>query len=221
MAFFQNSPETLEKLVAFRTFDTLDGFLQYFPPLVDAEESEFSHYYFSENDAFTFIAVEGMIENYDYNFVSELGTFYSPMTKEDMTPARRKRLMTLIQERALVKTPLKPMLEPDAVEVESKVHTDGYDYPDSLWFEKQHATWISLDWNQTEREQKTVYARHVPGGPIMQRLEWRERHLMRDEELVIDECLYKHYQVEKHQSESSIVSLLRPTLTCGCFTVLS
>ena len=97
MAFFRHSPEVLQRFLSFRKFSSYSAFMDGPKLAVDVEEGEFSHYIFSEEDAFTFLAFEGMENSWNTVFVSSSGVFYSPLGKNDIDQEKRGRLLSLIQ----------------------------------------------------------------------------------------------------------------------------
>ncbi|THH10671.1 hypothetical protein EW145_g1161 [Phellinidium pouzarii] len=199
MAFFRHSPEVLDKLHSFPKFSSFSAYLTLPGTLYDAEESEFSHYIFSEEESFTFLAFEGMLHSWDTVMLSEKGVFYSPKLQKDISPERRSLLLSLARPKD--KAQIRPTFSPDGVEQNTRFFRDGYEYGGSLWFDMKYATFVETGWIEPkEREQKGYIMRREPHGPVLQRLEPRERHLVRYDELVVDECLYKHWQVEKHEA---------------------
>ncbi|KAL5523719.1 hypothetical protein ACEPAG_7892 [Sanghuangporus baumii] len=200
MSFFRNSPEVLHRLHSFPKFASLSAYMSMPPTLVDAEESEFSHYVFTDEPAFTFLAFEAMLNNYDTALLSPRGVFYTSMQRKDFKdPDRRERLAALVGP--VHKKPRGPTFSDQGIEEEARVYYDGNQYPGDIWFNRKHVTFVETGWLEPEkREQKAYFMRREPYGPIMQRLEPRERHLSRDRDLAVDECLYKHWQIEKHES---------------------
>ena len=197
MAFFRNTPEVLDK---FHSYEKFSSFAKYFllpPTRLDSEESEFSHYIFSDNDSFTFICVEGMVNSWDMVLISAGGTFYAPFVKKsDMTPSIRQRFARLV--RPTNRLPVFPTFTSTGIEKKTKVFVDGRYYDGDMWFPNEYVTFVETEWNHTEREQKAYFMRREASKPITQRIEWRDRYLVRDGELYIDEGLYKHFQLEKH-----------------------
>jgi len=198
MAFFRHSPDVLDRFHGYPKFSSLSAYLTLPGTLIDAEESEFSHFMFTDEESFTFIFVEGMVNSYDAVFLSAHGVFYVPLKKADMTPNNRRRLLPLIRPEG--KLPVSPTFSSKGIEKKTRVFADGKYFQGGLWFDKQHATFVETGWNQTEREQKAYFMRRNPYGPITHRIEPRERYLNRERELGVDECLYKHWQAEKHQT---------------------
>lgn len=201
MAFFRHSPDVLNRFHAYPKFSSLSAYLTLPGTLIDAEESEFSHFMFTDEEAFTFVMVEGMVNSWDAVFVSSHGAFYVPLQKQDVNASKRKRLLPLIKPTS--RQSVSPTFSSQGIEKRTRVFTDGKYFQGGLWFDKQHCTFVETGWNQTEREQKAYFMRRKPYGPITQRIEPRERYLHRDRELGVDECLYKHWQAEKHQGTSS------------------
>ncbi|OCB88395.1 hypothetical protein A7U60_g4436 [Sanghuangporus baumii] len=193
-------PTLKHVLHSFPKFASLSAYMSMPSTLVDAEESEFSHYVFSDEPTFTFLVFEGMLNNYDTALLSPRGVFYTSMQKKDFKdPDRRERLAALV--RPVHKKPRRPTFSDQGIEEEARVYYDGYQYPGDIWFDRKHVTFVETGWLEPEkREQKAYFMRREPYGPIMQRLEPRERHLSRDRDLVVDECLYKHWQIEKRES---------------------
>lgn len=214
MAFFRHSPDVLDRFHAYPKFSSLSAYLTLPGTLIDAEESEFSHFMFTDEESFTFIFVEGMVDSYDTVLLSAHGVFYVPLKKADMIPNNRRRLLPLIRPKG--KRPVSPTFSIKGVEKKTRVFADGKYFQGGLWFDKQHATFVETGWNQTEREQKAYFMRRNPYGPITQRIEPRERFLNRDRELGVDECLYKHWQAEKHRSASP--SLYLSSASCLVLT---
>ncbi|KAL5507443.1 hypothetical protein ACEPAH_6899 [Sanghuangporus vaninii] len=200
MTFIRNSPDVLDRLHSFPKFSSLSAYMSLPPTLDDAEESEFSHYIFSEEPSFTFLTFEGMLNSYDTALLSPRGVFYTSMQKNDLQdPDRRERLAALV--RPVNKEPIRTTFSVVGVEEEARVFSDGQQFPTDVWFDRKHVTFVETGWLEPEkREQKAYFMRREPYGVITQRLEPRERYLSRDRELVVDECLYKHWQVEKHHS---------------------
>ena len=199
MAFFRNTPEVLDKLHSFPKFSNLSAYLSLPPTLVDAEESEFSHYIFSEEPSLTFLSFEGMENNYDTELLSTRGVYYVSKKKEYLEdPDRRKRLAALV--RPTDKEPIRPTFSEEGIEKEAIVYNNGSGYPGDLWFDKKYATFVETGWLEPKvREQKGYFMRREPYGAITQRLEPRDRYLVRDGDLTVDECLYKHWQSEKRR----------------------
>ncbi|EJD02913.1 uncharacterized protein FOMMEDRAFT_168024 [Fomitiporia mediterranea MF3/22] len=198
MAFIRNSPEVLDKLHSFPKFSSLSAYLSLPATLTDAEESELSHYIFSDEPSFTFLAFEGMLNSYDTVLLSSRGVFYTSLQKRDLQdPNRRGRIAALARttDRAIIR----PTFSQEGIEEEAHVYHDGWSFPGEVWFDRKHVTFVETGWLEPgKREQKAYFMRREPYGPITQRLEPRDRYLSRDGELVVDECLYKHWQTEKH-----------------------
>jgi hypothetical protein len=195
MAFLANTPEMLDKLFSYKKFKNLRSFLSASPFLLDAEESEFSHFLFEEN---TFLQLEGMVNNFDAAFFSEAGTFYSPVPDYAMTAEIHERLVPLVTTRRAHR----PTFSSEGVESETQLYP-GNEYNSGLWFDSQYAQFVKPSWNEQQRREKTYFMRREPGGPVTHRMEPRERFLARDGELIVDECLYKHFQEEKRKRESN------------------
>ena len=210
MAFFKHSAEVLDKLHSYPKFQSLHQFLSSPLTLVDAEESEFSHFLFSEDESFTFVQFEGMLANTDTIFLSSGstgGVFYTPTKLSRLDSDQRRQLAHLVWSDR--QTPIGPSFSDDGTEKEAIVFKDGYDYSGDLWFDKKWATHIRTGWlAPEEREQKAYFMRREPDGAIIQRREPRERYLRRIGDTAVDECLYKHWQVEK--SDSKIFSFFFP-----------
>lgn len=204
MAFLANTPEMTDKLFSYKKFATLRSFLSAPPFLFDAEESEFSHFLFAENTNITFIHLEGMVNNYDAAFFSEAGTFYTPIPDYQMTPEIRKRLMPLIRPR---NKPRQPTFSENGVESPVTL-LPGKDYSGGLWFDSIYAQFVRPDWTEFERKQKAIFMRREPGGPLTKRWEPRERFLQKDGDIIVDECLYKHFQEEKRKRKFSVAVIL-------------
>ena len=198
MTFIRNSPDVLHRLHSYPKFSSLSAYMSLPPTLDDAEESEFSHYIFSEEPSFTFLTFEGMLNSYDTALLSPRGVFYTPVQKKDLQdPDRRERLASLVRRGD--GEPIRPTFSEDGVEERARVFHDGRHFSSEVWFDRKHVTFVETGWLEPEkREQKAYFMRRKPFGPITQRLEPRERYLIRDGGLVVDECLYKHWQVEKH-----------------------
>lgn len=199
MAFFKHSTEVLAKMHSYEKFSSLSSYLTLPATRIDAEESEFSHYYFSDEESFTFLTVEGMVDSYDTVFVSDYGVFYTPLQKPRMSTSVRQRLAKMVHSSA--QKDVEPSFSEDGLQRKARVFVDGRYYEGGLWFDKKYATFIETGWSVQEREQKTYFMRQTPGGPILQRMEPRDRHLKRDRELQVDESLYKHWQAEKHNGK--------------------
>lgn len=197
LAFFRNSPDVLNRFLKYHKFASVPNFLHDGQTPVDAEESSFSHFLFSEDTSFTFVTFEAMVNSWDTVLLSSAGVFYSTMQKDAVTPDVRKTLLPLI--RSIGATRL-PTFSEDGVEQEAIVYTDGQYYNGGLWFDKKYVTYVVTGWTRPEdREQKQYIMRREPHKPITQRLEPRGPHLYRDGDIQVDECLYKHWQVEKHE----------------------
>lgn len=197
MSFFRHSPEVLEMMHSYPKFDSLAAYFTLPDTSKDAEESEFSHYVFSDEKALTFAVVEGMVESYDTILVSVHGTFYLTQHKQkDMTPEIRRRLVPLVQPPSS-KAAVTPIFSEDVVEKDTKVIEDCSGYEGFIWFAKENCTYVEPGWSPKERVDKAYFMRHEPYGQIVQRLESRERYLSRDGKLIVDEGLYKHWQDEK------------------------
>ena len=198
MSFFRRSPEVLEKLHSFPKFTSLISYLTLPRTLVDAEESEFSHYVFSEEESLTFVTFEGLVNSWDTILTSSRGTFYSPLRKENITPEQRRRLASLARPSS--KIPISPTFTEEGDEELAVVFNDGVGYTGGLWFDQKYATYIETGWTEpARREQKAYFMRKERFGPIIQRLEPRERYLDKDNDIWVDECLYKHWQEEKRK----------------------
>lgn len=198
MSFFRHSPDILDKLHSFPKFASLSAYLTLPPTRVDAEESEFSHFMFSDDETFTFLTIEGMENSYNNILLSTHGVLYTSLmsiSKEDMTPEKRKRLLQIVHSRD--QAPKLPSFTPEGVEKKTKFYRDCRYFEGSIWFDQEDCTYVETDWGTPEREQKAYIMRRKPEGPVLQRLESRERYLDRDNEIVVDEALYKHWQVEK------------------------
>lgn len=199
MAFFKHSPDVLDRLHSYPKFQTLQQFLLSPLPLVDAEESEFSHFLFSEDDSFTFVQFEGMLANEDTILLASGkrgGVFYTPTKLSNLVHEQRRQLADFVLSGT--RTPIVPTLSDDGVEKEAFVFKDGYDFPGEIWFDQKWATHVRTGWiSPEEREQKAYFMRREPYGPIVQRREPRERYLKKAGDIVVDECMYKHWQVEK------------------------
>jgi len=198
MAFFKNTPEVSERMLSFPKFASMSSYLTLPATRNDAEESEFSHYMFTDEDEFTFIAFEGMVDSYDSVFLSEHGVFYTALKKEDMSVSTRQRLAKMILSPR--RRDPGPPFSDEGVEKKTRLFLDGRYYDGGLWFPTEFATFVETGWNVFEREQKAYFMRHRPDGPVMQRMEPRARYLYRDGSLHLDESLYKHWQAEKHNA---------------------
>ena len=202
MAFFRHTPAVLDLMHSYPKFDSLAAYLTLPDTTKDAEESEFSHYVFSDEKAFTFAVVEGMIESYDTILVSDRGTFYlRDHKRKNITPEIRKRLIPLIAEN---RQAVSPIFTPDSVEEDAKVFENCDQFTDFLWFPKENCTYVVTDWSPKERTEKSYFMRREPYGPIVQRLEPRERYLRRDGDIAVDEGLYKHWQDEKNKGTFTV-----------------
>lgn len=196
MAFFRDSPEILDRFLSFRKFANYSNFIDTPKLLVDTEESEFSHFIFSEDDSFTFLTFEAMENTYDTAFISLNGVFYSSVLKDRILPDTRKALLPLV--RGYYESGLTTFSE-EGIEKHATVFTDGEKYEKALWFESKFATFVATGWSQPEELKQKVYLmRREARGPIVQRLEPRDRHLRHSGDIFVDECLYKHWQKEKH-----------------------
>lgn len=195
MTFLANTPELADKLFSYKKFRSLRSFLSATPFLLDAEESEFSHFLIAENTNVTFLQLEGMVNSYDAGLFSQAGTFYASLQSDQITPGVRKRLVPLIRPKNNQRI---PTFSAEGVESLSKL-LPGKDYGGGLWFDSQYAQFVRLNWTQHEREQKAYFMRREAGGPFLQRWEPRDRFLSKDGELTVDECLYKHFQEEKRK----------------------
>ena len=192
MAFIRNSPEMLDKMHTYPKHASFQAFQSLPVTLYDAEESEYSHWFFSEDDSFTFLQFEGTVNAYDTILISDAGTFYSTTQKQDWTTERRQRLARLSRPEHPPKA-IRPTFSEEGVEYEATVNKDGHGYEGGLWFDAKHATYVETGWlSPREREQKAYFMRREPYGPITQRREPRERWLRREGEDNVDECLYKH-----------------------------
>ncbi|KAH8119132.1 hypothetical protein DFH11DRAFT_1686098 [Phellopilus nigrolimitatus] len=197
MAFFRHSPEVLDKFHSFPKFSSLTAYLTLPATLYDAEESEFSHYIFSEETSFTFLSFEAMVNSWDTVFVSGKGVFYAPsLRKKNVSSDRRKQLISLV--RPMNRSPVIPTFSSEGIEDVAQVFRDGQAFEGSMWFDSSFLTYVETGWNQHEREQKAYFMRREPYGLITQRIESRERYLNRVGEVAVDESLYKHWQIEKH-----------------------
>ncbi len=203
MAFFKNTPEVSERMLSFRNLRLCRRTSRYPATRNDAEESEFSHYMFTDEDEFTFIAFEGMVDSYDSVFLSEHGVFYTALKKEDMSVSTRQRLAKMILSPR--RRDPGPPFSDEGVEKKTRLFLDGRYYDGGLWFPTEFATFVETGWNVFEREQKAYFMRQRPGGPVMQRMEPRARYLYRDGSLHLDESLYKHWQAEKLNGKSRIL----------------
>ena len=203
MAFFKHSPQVIDKLHSYPKFASLKSFLASPPTVVDAEESEFSHFLFSEDESFTFATFEGMLESWDTIMLANGltgGVFYTPVKLPLLTALQRRQLARLV--RSDRPKPVGPTLSDEGIEQEATVYKDGFHYQGDLWFNRKWATWVDSGWLATEeREQKAYFMRREPFGPIVQRREPRERYLRRYDEHWLDECLYKHWQEEKREGK--------------------
>lgn len=199
MAFFRNSPDILNRFLKFHTFASFSNFLYGSRTPIDAEESVFSHFMFSEDSSFTFLTFEAMVNSWDTVLLSSAGVYYSPMQKDAITPDVRKTLLSLVRSKDTMRL---PTFSEYGNEEDAVLYTDGKHYTGGLWFDKKYATWVATGWTRAEdREQKHYLMRREPHGPIIQRIEPRARHIHRDGSVQVDECLYKHWQVEKHECE--------------------
>lgn len=198
MAFIRNSPEVLERLHSFPKFSSLSNYMTLPGIRYDAEESEFSHFLFSDEKSFTFLTFEGMSDSYDTTFVSPRGVYYAPLHKEDLDDSeRREQLASLVRPEN--KKPILPTFSDEGVEEEARVFEDGKRFDNDVWFDRKYVTFVETGWVEPEkREQKAYFMRREPYGPITQRLEPRDRYVSRHGKIVVDECLYMHWQNEKH-----------------------
>ncbi|KAI5123080.1 hypothetical protein M0805_000514 [Coniferiporia weirii] len=198
MTFIRHSTEVMEKFFTFPKFTSFSSYFSQPQTLPDAEESEFSHFIFSEQDAFTFLTFEAMVNSWDTIMLSDKGVFYTTIQKENLTPDSRARLFSLIQ--SADERENRPTFSPDVDEEEAQLIRDGHHYDGSMWFDAKYLTYVKTGWVEPyEREQKAYIMRRNPYGQVTQRIEPREPYLIRDGELVVDECLYKHWQEEKRQ----------------------
>ena len=112
MSFFRNSERVLSTMLTFPKFASLESFLDTFSEMrIDAEESEFSHFYFSEIDSLRFLVLEGMTSSWDTIFASPRGVFYTPMAREDMSLDVRAYFARLVY--AADREPVRPTLSPE------------------------------------------------------------------------------------------------------------
>ena len=206
MAFFRHSPEVLAKMHAYPKFASLSNFLSLAPIVVDAEESEFSHYMFSEETSFTFLTFDAMVFTQDPQVLSygpTGGVFYAWLTSMSSLSSPSKHLQLAELAWSDRTTPIAPLFSDEGTETEAVVHTDGSLYKNPLWFDGKWATFVETGWtSRQEREQRAFIMRREPGGPITQRLEPRERFLLVNGEVRVEECLYKHWKDEKREGES-------------------
>lgn len=206
MTFIRNSPEVLDRLHSYPKFSSLMNYLLLPPTDFVAEESEYSHYVFSEDKSFTFMAFEAMSESHDTNLISPKGVFYIPVKKAGLKDHRRRRRLAALV-RPDNREPIRQTFSDEGVETKARVFEDGEYFESDIWFDRKYITFVETGWVEPEeRAQKAYFMRREPYGPITQRLEPRERYLVRDVELRIDECLYKHWQNEKRAGKLLNVS---------------
>ena len=217
MAFLRNTPSALAKMHAFPKFASLANFYALPPTTVDAEESEFSHYMFSENESLTFMTFEALVDIPDMTLLTtgtstdgSGGVFYT-------FNAGKTRLASLtdIQRFAIARsvqldkgTPISPTFSDQGVEKEALVRKNGLHFDAPLWFDPKWATVVETGWRtHNEKAQKAYFMRREPYGPIVQRAEPRERYLkeVEGEGIAIEECLYKHWQSEKYKCELHLI----------------
>jgi len=206
MAYFRHSLETLRKLHAYPPFTSLEAFFEASPLRADAEESEFSFFYFAADDVFTYIHVEGMIAGGTV-LISDRGTFFLDLPKEECTLATRQKLLATMAAAHANSTPpsdgstnetyLFPSFTPTGVQQPSAVKTEGY--KGWTWFPDQYIAFYEPGWVIGEREHKAYFMRNVEHGPTEQRLESRNRYILDRGGLNLDEGLYKHFQAEKYR----------------------
>ena len=198
MTFFQHSAEVLEKLHSYPKFTSLTSYLTLPPTLPDAEESEFSHYVFSQEQSLTFLTFEGTVNSYDTILLSPRGSFYSYKRKENTTPEERQRLAALARPSS--KEQVLPTFSEEGDEETAIVIQGAEGYLGGLWIDRRYVQYVETGWTDPpRREQKAYFMRRESFGPITQRLEPRARYLDRDGDLWVDECFYKHWQEEKRK----------------------
>jgi hypothetical protein len=198
MAFFRHTPETQRKLHAYPPFASLEAYIEASPLRADAEESQFSHYYFAMNDAFTFLHVEGMIEQ-DTILLSPKGVFYLQLHKEEFSLELRQQLLAITaaahDQSAFNQMHPFPSFTSSGIQKPSPVKTEGFQ--GSVWFPDMYIAYYEPGWVAGEREHKAYFMRNAAHGPTEQRLEWRDRYVL-DSALNLNEGLYKHFQHEKY-----------------------
>lgn len=225
MAFFRNSPSTLTRFLSFRKFSSFTSYMDSRGTLLDAEESEFSHYIFSEDHAFTFMTFEAMENSFNVALMvpgDGGGVYYAPRVGRDEVKrdaGLRRRLVELAYTRSsssLGPTADRHTFSSSGVEVPTPLYTSaaGFEGENFLWFDKQYASYVRTGWvEREEREAKHYIMRREAGGEVLQRWEERERWFVRaeseeDERVVLDECLYKHWQEDKRRGKSFAVITL-------------
>jgi hypothetical protein len=206
MAFFRHTSETLQKLHAYPPFASLQAFLTS-SLRADAEESQFSHYYFAKNDAFTYLHVEGMIDPPATILISDKGTFYLDLRKHEFTLQIRQKLLSIIAAAHAQSTSTSEGLAADGsyafpsftstgIQKHSPVKTVGF--RGWFWFPEEYVAYYEPGWVIGEREHKAYFMRDAERGPTAQRLEPRDRYLLDRGGLSVNEGLYKHFQAEKY-----------------------
>ncbi|TDL25810.1 hypothetical protein BD410DRAFT_801140 [Rickenella mellea] len=193
MAFFRHTPAVLDMLHSYPAFVSLGYFLLSPMLRVDCEESQFSNYMFSKNTNFTYIHLEGMIEGYQAIVASVDGVYYFNNKKENVNPELRRNILSLVRPRE--RAAVNPTFTTDGVEEASEAKTTGF--KGTAWFPLDLVVYAESGWTARQREDKAYFMRRVAGGNATQRREPRDRYIQKAYGLVVDEVLYKHFQLEK------------------------
>lgn len=216
MAFFRHSPDVLERMHAYPKFATLDAFLTLPKTVVDAEESEFSHFYFAEDESFTFVLFDGLLSSGDTSLITpgpSGGVFYTwRRPHATLNDDERKRTAELVREDR--ECPVTQTFTPQGNEKEAVVFKDATGYKSGLWFNPRWCVYVETGWETFEEQHSKAYLmRREPYGPVTQRLEPREPYLIANGNISVDECLYKHWQQEKYDRKWQILAFVS-TLAC-------
>ncbi|KAF9528932.1 hypothetical protein CPB83DRAFT_893901 [Crepidotus variabilis] len=214
LMFFKHSTFVLEEFMTFPNFKTVDAFLNLPWIGISAEESEYSHFAFT-NPNLTFLRFDAMTTT-PYHISSPGTGIYNIANDAQWDLWTEKPVPSSAESRVVITSVVRdyvrgwkprPSFTEEGTEYEVKLR-EG-EWPRYTWFPLEYAVDFATDYDKFQFRGRRFIYRRVAGGPIFDRQEDDQIVLFppsipsdsfhnRHNRPYLQEMLYNHYQAEKY-----------------------